>query len=219
MPATRDERMVAIPLRGGELALEGIFTAGEEGEDGGAVVAPPHPLYGGSMDSPVVAEIAWACARAGLATLRFNWRGVGASAGSPSGEARDADEDYAAALEHLAETVGGMLTVCGYSFGAATALRAAGATPRVRQAILVAPPPGLLGAADLSRVKRACVLAGEHDPIAPPAGLEPLVARAAGAVLHVVPEADHFFATGLAEIGRAAAAWLGGREPRPGSAR
>ena len=209
--AKREERQVAIPMRGGDLVLAGIFVAGAPGVDAGAVIAPPHPLYGGSMESPVVAELAHACGRAGLATLRFDWRGVGGSAGTPSGAAGDADEDYAAALEHLAETVAGPLAACGYSFGAAAALRAAARSPRVREAILVAPPPALLGQAPLAAVRRVLVVAGEQDRIAPPEALRALVADLRSASLAVVPEADHFFAAGLAEIGRAAARWLGPR--------
>jgi len=206
----REERAVAIPTREGGLVLEGIYVAGAGDPDGdaGAVIAPPHPLYGGSMDSPVVAEIAHACARAGLATLRFNWRGVGASAGTPSGDARHADLDYAAALEHLAATVPGTLSVCGYSFGAAAALRSAALSPRVRHAILVAPPPSLLGAADLAAVRRALVITGEEDGIAPPELLRALVAGAPDALLEVVPEADHFFGSGLAGIGNAVRRFL-----------
>ena len=77
--ARPEERDVAIPLADASLALEGIYVAGANGDASGAVVAPPHPLFGGSMDSPVVNEVAWACRTAGLASLRFNWRGVGAS--------------------------------------------------------------------------------------------------------------------------------------------
>jgi len=207
--AKREERSVAIPLGPGSLALEGLYAAGEDAEAGGALIAPPHPLYAGSMESPVVGEVAYACARAGLATLRFNWRGVGASAGETSGDETVADEDYAAALEHLAGTVAGPLVACGYSFGAAAALRAAVRSPRVRRAILVAPPPALLAPEAFSTLRRALVVTGDADGFAPPAALEPLVARAPGASLHVVPGADHFFTVGLAEIGRAAALWLG----------
>jgi len=118
--------MVAIARRDAPAeSLEGIFLAGASGEARGAVLAPPHPLYGGSIESPVLTELAFACTQAGLASLRFNWRGVGASAGEPSGEAGDADLDYASALEHLAETIPGPLVGGGYSFGSAAALRAA----------------------------------------------------------------------------------------------
>jgi alpha/beta superfamily hydrolase len=135
------EKMVAIALGDGGESLEGIYLAGASGDDRGAVIAPPHPLYGGSLESPVVAELAFACHRHGIATLRFNWRGVGASAGEASGDAAIADEDYAAALAHLAETVPGALLACGYSFGSAAAVRAAERSPRVRRLVLVAPPP------------------------------------------------------------------------------
>jgi alpha/beta superfamily hydrolase len=212
MAVKREERAVAIPTCEDGLVLEGIYVAGAghpEG-DAGAVIAPPHPLYGGSMDSPVVVEVAHACARAGLATLRFNWRGVGASAGTPSGDAEHADLDYAAALEHLAATVPGALSVCGYSFGAAAALRRAALSPRVRQAILVAPPPSLLAPASLVAVRRALVVAGEADTLAPPDALRALVAGAPRAQLELVPEADHFFGLGLAGLGRAVLRFLEG---------
>ena len=140
----REERAVAIPLEGGEQALEGIFIAGVDDDAMGVVVAAPHPLYGGSMDSPVVNEIAYAARKAGLASLRFNWRGVGASAGVISGEADDADADYRAALQHLLETVPGAVVAAGYSFGAAAAVRVAAGEPRIRRLLLLAPPPALL---------------------------------------------------------------------------
>ena len=214
--AKREERSVAIPLGSGGLALEGLYEAGEDSEAGGALIAPPHPLYGGSMESPVVGEVAYACARAGLATLRFNWRGVGASAGEMSGDEAVADEDYGAALEHLAASVAGPLVACGYSFGAAAALRAAARSPRVRRAILVAPPPALLGAGGFAAVRRALVVTGDADGFAPPTSLATLVASAPGATLHVVAGANHFFQVGIGEVGRAAAAWLGVEGALPG---
>ncbi|HEX2484554.1 MAG TPA: hypothetical protein VHQ66_04605 [Myxococcota bacterium] len=210
MGGRTDERMVTIPLRAPEEgALEGVFQAGALDEGQGCVIAPPHPLYGGSMDSPVASELAYAAVRAGIAALRFNWRGVGASAGIASGEPRDADADYAAALAHLGATVAGRLVACGYSFGAAAALRAARLHPRIGRGLLVAPPPSLVEAGALRELERpALVLVGSADRIAPHDALAADVAAAPGARLELIADADHFFMSGLAELGRRAHAWL-----------
>ena len=208
-----DERAVTIPLEGGPDALEGIYVAGRSG---GAVIAPPHPLYGGSMDSPVLNELAWACSQRGLASLRFNWRGVGASARTPSGTATDADADYTSALEHLKQTLPGSLLACGYSFGAGAAVRAGTREPLVDRLVLVSPPPALLEPRDLEDFDGGIlILTGEADAIAPPGPLEALRVSLGAVRLEVVPEADHFFGSGLAEISRRAARWLE-REDRPG---
>jgi uncharacterized protein len=210
MGSRREERGIAIPLPGAEgLALEGLFVAGEDPEGGGCVIAPPHPLYGGSMDSPVVSELAWACAKAGLASLRFNWRGVGASAGEPSGNLADARADYGACLVYLAESVAGGLVAAGYSFGAAAAVAAAAGHPRARRLVLVAPPPPLLDAEALrARERPVLVLTGEHDAIAPPSALSPLTAGLTSGRFVEIPEADHFFAAGLARLSAEVSAWL-----------
>jgi alpha/beta superfamily hydrolase len=189
--------------------LEGIYLAPAPGVEGGAVLAPPHPLYGGSLDSPVLTELAWACTKTGLASLRFNWRGVGASAGEPSGRAADADADYGSALDHLAETVAGPLVAGGYSFGSAAALRAARSSARIERLLLVAPPPALVAPAAIAGSgRRTLVLVGEYDPIAPARELAAACERAPQVELHVIPHADHFFVEGLAEIARLAAPWL-----------
>jgi alpha/beta superfamily hydrolase len=205
----QEERAVTIPLCGGPEALEGIYVAGGTPEAPGAVIAPPHPLYGGSLDSPVLNELAWACRKCGLASLRFNWRGVGASAGTRSGDERDADADYISALEYLGETQPGQLVASGYSFGAASALRVGIREPRVRRLVLVSPPPALLDGKALESFEgQVLILTGEQDALAPVAELEALAARSGAARLVVVPEADHFFAAGLADISRETALWL-----------
>jgi len=200
------ERSIVIPCEEG-LALEGIYVSGELG---GAVVAPPHPLYGGSLESPVVGEVSHACALAGRASLRFNWRGVGASAGERSGEAADALADYRAALSELAASVEGPLLAAGYSFGACAAVAAAVTEPRVQQLVLIAPPASMLDAEALSGFAgRALLVAGGRDELAPASALEPLVAQAESRRLEVIPEADHFFMDGLADVGRHVREWLG----------
>jgi alpha/beta superfamily hydrolase len=202
--------MITIALRDSEEgALAGVFQAGPgDGGAAGAVVAAPHPLYGGSMDAPVVAEVAWACVRAGLDAVRFNWRGVGASTGVASGDPVDADRDLGAALAYAAESVPGKVLVAGYSFGAAAALRAARLHPRIDRVVVVAPPASMLGAAGFEGLPRALVVLGRRDTLARP---EPVVAAAEGhahVTVRLVDEADHFFAAGLAYVGRFVSEWL-----------
>src|SRR5437660_6831001 len=89
-----------------------------EGARGGLVICHPHPLYGGDMDNPVVVRAQEVCAGLGLATLRFNFRGVGASGGVHAGGVGEQD-DASAALDTLAKSIaGGVLAIAGYSFGA-----------------------------------------------------------------------------------------------------
>jgi hypothetical protein len=201
--------MVTIALGQGGDSLEGVFLAGAAGDERGAVIAPPHPLYGGSLESPVVAEIAFACHRAGIATLRFNWRGVGASAGAPSGEEADADADYGAALAHLADSVSGALLACGYSFGSAAAVRAAERSPRVRRLVLVAPPTALIAPARIAALRaHTLVVSGDRDSFAPVPVLQQSFTEAPRVALRVLPGVDHFFGAGLGALGREVSEWL-----------
>jgi len=203
------DKMIAIAMPGAEWALEGIFTGVAGLDPGGAVVAAPHPLYGGSMDSPVVAELSWACQSAGYATVRFNWRGVGASGGELNGDPALAGADYAAALAYLEETVSGPILAAGYSFGAAAAVRVASTSPRVRRLVLVAPPPALLDADALTGFRgSALVVVGGRDSFAPIDDLAQLLGDGDRRRLEVIPGADHFFARGLADISRLAREWL-----------
>lgn len=212
MTGMQSERAVPIACEGLPFALDGIFVAAREASaaDGG-VIAPPHPLYGGSMHSPVVNELAHSLHKAGIASLRFDWRGIGASGGSPSGSAQDADADYTAALDHLEETINGELLACGYSFGAAAALRAAAGRPRVMRLVLVSPPPQLLDPEALARfVGRVLIVTGELDTIAPPDALAAIASRARRGHFAVIPGCDHFFGVGLAELEREVSGWLAG---------
>jgi alpha/beta superfamily hydrolase len=159
----------------------------------------------------VLSELAWAAAQVGLASLRFNWRGVGASAGEPSGRSADADADYGAALDQLAATIPGPLIAGGYSFGSGAALRAAEGNRRVKRLLLVAPPPALVAPTAIADSGlRSLVLVGEYDTLAPARELTEAFDSAPQVTLHVIPHADHFFAEGLAELGRVAKDWLSG---------
>lgn len=191
------------------LALEGLHVPIRAGSRGGAVIAPPHPLYGGSMDSPVVTELAQACEFAELESLRFNWRGVGASAGQATGDSDAGQADYAAALDWIEESVEGSIVACGYSFGAVTAVRAAASRPRVHRLLLVAPPPVMLDPKLLEDFPGPIdVMVGDQDEFVPLDDLQTLLTELPRARLEILPECDHFFMTGRLDVGKIARSFL-----------
>ena len=82
---------------------------------GVAVIAHPHPLFGGTLDNKVVQTLARAFTQAGWTTVRFNFRGVGGSQGVYD-EGRGEVDDMLAVVQHAAPT--GELALAGFSFGA-----------------------------------------------------------------------------------------------------
>ena len=92
-----------------------------------AVIAHPHPLFGGTMDNKVVTTLARAFSESGAATFRFNFRGVGASGGAHD-EGRGETDDMLRVIEHAQRVAGPLpLKIAGFSFGGAVAARASAA--------------------------------------------------------------------------------------------
>ena len=103
-----------------------------------AVIAHPHPLFGGTMDNKVVTTLVRAFVETGAATFRFNFRGVGASEGVHD-EGRGETDDMLRVIEHAKSVAGALpLKLAGFSFGGAVATRAS-ATADFTRLILVAP--------------------------------------------------------------------------------
>ena len=121
------EQPVTIPFAPGQ-SLEGALTLPDRCP-AGVVLCHPHPRYGGDVDSPVVVAAAEAGAGQGLATLRFNFRGVGDSGGAWD-EGRGEQDDVRAALALLQQRLQPIarLALAGYSFGASMSSRVAVAT-------------------------------------------------------------------------------------------
>jgi len=185
------------------------------------LLAAPHPALGGSMHAPVIAELAWALTQAGHSTMRFDYRGVGASeghsrhrAGQLAADLADEVDDALAVLRHLASTAGaGSVCAVGYSFGAGVALRAA-QDAAVERIVLVAPPTAMIDFSALRALKKpALVVAAHHDALCDRAVIQEMLGDQHQ--LTVVPHADHVFVRGLSEVGREAVRWLGTPEERP----
>ena len=99
----------------GILEVARDLAAGADGvQRGTAIIAHPHPLFAGTMDNKVVQTLARAFVASGWTALRFNFRGVGQSAGSYD-EGRGERDDFLAVVEQLAPE--GNLALAGFSFG------------------------------------------------------------------------------------------------------
>jgi alpha/beta superfamily hydrolase len=204
-------RPAAIPAGAG-VVLEGVLAMPPE-TPAGVVVCHPHPLYGGDMDNPVVLAAAAACLEAGLATLRFNFRGVGGSGGAWD-DGRGEQDDVRAALAWLRERLAprSWLALAGYSFGAAMAAAVAGAGERLAGLALIAPP--LAVRAWQPRTPSGLdgpwlIVAGSADTYCPAEALAVLGSALPAATVTVIDGADHFFVTGMPHLRAALSAWAG----------
>lgn len=134
-----------------------------------AVFCHPHPQHGGTMHNKVVYAAASAARDLGMPVLRFNFRGVGGSAGSfDSG--RGETEDMRAALEYLAGIYPGRpLVAGGFSFGAWVAASAGGADDRVAALVSIGTPIGIYGATYLREITKPALFvqatADEFGPV------------------------------------------------------
>ena len=183
-----------LTFASGDLTLEGLFHRPQGVPYPAAVVCHPHPLFGGDMHNSVVTAVCQALVGAGIAALRFNFRGVGRSLG------RFADgvgerEDAVAALAYLRQREGvdtAKVGLVGYSFGAAVALVAA--DEQVAALVAISPPAFGHVVAPPAIACPALLITGDRDDVAPPAQVTAL-GRTLGPQcrVEVVPGADHFW--------------------------
>jgi alpha/beta superfamily hydrolase len=178
----------------------------------GVVVCHPHPLYGGDMHNPVVVRAVEVCADEGLATLRFNFRGVGGSTGA-HGNGIAERGDIESALHHLAARLPepAPLALAGYSFGALVAAHVAASRRGLIGLCLIAPPlrlgDGAIPPALAALAGPLSVVAGTLDEYCPPAALAALTAALPGARLGLIEGANHFFFGKLFPLGEQVASW------------
>jgi uncharacterized protein len=187
-----------------------------------AVIAHPHPLYGGAMDNKVVTTLERAFFETGAATFRFNFRGVGASEGRHD-EGRGETDDMLRVIEHARERAGALpVKLAGFSFGGAVAVRASGAVD-FAQLVLVAPgfrritEHGMgeapdpadpnLGAPGRHTVANTVIVHGDRDETVP---LSDSIAWATAreVAVIVVPGAEHFFHRKLHVLRAIVARWV-----------
>jgi alpha/beta superfamily hydrolase len=202
------EEHVTFPVS--DITLEGLFWAPSQTPAIGAVLCHPHPLYGGEMHNNVVSALADALQQAGVATLRFNFRGVGRSGGEHGGGEAEVEDVKAAVSYLLSRQAVPTVVVVGYSFGSMVGLRAGAADTRVHKLIGVALPTGVGDPSFLLTVtKPKLLISGDRDNYSPIPGLQSLFAKLPEPkALVTVQGADHFFWGQEGEVAKAAVEFL-----------
>lgn len=205
---------VVTDLAGPAGALEAVLD--EPSNPAGAVraavvFAHPHPQFGGTLHTKAVYQGAKGLARIGCVVLRFNFRGVGASAGTfDQGEGEMAD--FRAALDYMAARYPGVpLWAAGFSFGSWVALEVGAGDDRVSALIGIAPPVATsVSGMDytfpltLASTKPKFFVQGEADEICPLEAMWSFYGKLEEPKeLVVIDAADHLFEGRTQDVGEA----------------
>jgi uncharacterized protein len=212
-----------VTIHGSGGRLEGLLWVPHQAHEVrlATVVCHPHPLYQGTMHNKVVYRTAKALDSLGIAVLRFNFRGVGASEGTYD-RGRGEEEDVRSALDYLEREFPGVpLLVAGFSFGAWVGLRAGCVDSRVIELIGLGLPidDRKLGFKYLSTcTKPKLLIQGENDQYAAKSHFEDFVGTfapqaATSTRVVFIPAADHFFKDHLDEMAEAIQRWMADRHP------
>ena len=184
-----------LSLQGEAGTLEALIDLPAEGTvHGTAVIAHPHPLFGGTMHNKVVQTLARAFVQSGWRAGRFNFRGVGASAGTYD-EGRGEVRDMLRVIDHMAPE--GPLALAGFSFGAfvtSHVVQALGDQRLPHALVLVGAAASRFEVAAVPQGlhERCLVLHGEQDDTVPLASVMDW-ARPQSLPITVIPGVEHFF--------------------------
>lgn len=206
-----------VTIEGPAGPLEGLLDEPEAGAGqplrAAVVFAHPHPQHGGTMHTKAVYQGAKGLARIGCAVLRFNFRGVGLSAGEFD-QGRGETQDYLAALDFVEQQYpGSPIWAAGFSFGSWIALETGARDARVSALIAVAPPVARAGYSfpnTLQSEKPKFLIQGDLDELCPLQELWAFYAKLREPKeLVVIDGASHLFEGKTAEVGEALADLLG----------
>ena len=173
-----------------------------------AVICHPHPLGGGTLHNKVVFRAARGLENANIATLRFNFRGVGASGGKHD-QGEGEQEDVMAAIEWARRKhPGKKLIVGGFSFGAWVASRVACELPEVDAIFLIGTPVNKYDFGYLRQCEKPILfLHGASDEHGDVEKLEKVAQQVRNAETVIVTGADHFFAKQLDTVDETIRVW------------
>ena len=185
-------------------------TGGEVLPKAVAVVCHPHPLFGGTMTNKVAHILARTCNDLGLPALRFNFRGVGRSAGAHADGVGETEDTLAAIDWAAARWPNTPVWLLGFSFGAAMALRASLRYPVAR---LVTVAPALRWLTQLHSQVPACpwlIVQGDRDELVDARAVQEWAAGLSEPpTIKILAGAEHFFHGRLNDVRQAIVEWTG----------
>lgn len=199
-----------IPAPHGQ--LEAILKTPSGESKGVGLVCHPHPLGGGTMHNKVVFRAAAGLVDAGLTTLRFNFRGVGASTGTHN-DIEGGVEDVRTALDYLAEKYPGEpITLAGFSFGARTGMEVGSGDGRVVRLVSIGTPIDKYGDFGflVGMTKPILFIHGDEDEFTPLDSVRKLAAeieKTADTTVIEYTQCGHFFDDYLDELRDAVCEW------------
>lgn len=189
-----------IRLPSGRHRLEGYWQAGARNK--GVVITHPHPLYGGTMDNPVVETIKSAYRQNGYATLRFNFRGVGGSQGNFDNGLGEQD-DVRAAIDYVENMDVSAIDLAGYSFGAwVNTGVVTDSRTSIMSMMMISPPVGFIEFETVTAMNcLKLVVTGSRDDIAPVNQIrDRMPAWNPEAQFEIIDGCDHFYAGHLDKL-------------------
>ncbi|MEZ4528549.1 MAG: AAA family ATPase [Desulfobacterales bacterium] len=189
-----------IRFHSGPYRLEGLLDRSRA--DRGVVITHPHPLYGGDMDNYVVKTILEGYRKKGYTTLRFNFRGVGSSAGVHDEKGEGEQTDVRAAISYLYAQGIKEVELAGYSFGAWVNAHIDCKAEKICRMLMVSPPVDLLRFEDVPAIPCPCLaVCGDRDEFASVENVRNMLRRChPDAVLEVIPQCNHFYSISLNEL-------------------
>lgn len=196
-------RKIQIDLPGSGLVLEAFLDLpAVPGPFPGVVLCHPHPLYGGNMNNNVILAVSRALTSNGIASLRFNFRGVGRSQGCFANGIGEQEDAQAALLllVNQEEIDPSRIGIMGYSFGGMVALAVGNTNDVVRAIAAVSPviPANVLKEC----TKPKLIVTGAEDNIIPPSSvLKETAGMAEPKIVELIPGADHFWWGYEAKVG------------------
>lgn len=181
-----------------------------------AILCHPHPLFGGTMDNKVISALVRTCEALGISYVKFNYRGVGESAGA-YGEMEGEVEDCKAIIDWVTgRRPQDKLWLMGFSFGSYIAARNVEASGQITQLVTVAPSVEHADFDALPPIQCPwLIVQGDQDEVVPPEAVFAFAGRRAEhPTLIKMENTSHFFHRKLIELKTVLIAYLTEKLPR-----